>query len=162
MKILKLVGIVLAIAFAAIQFIRPAKNIAADGSPQHIVNIVDVPAEIRTILDNACADCHSDNTRYPWYAEVQPVGWLLERDVMEGKKHFNMSQFGAGRSSIQAHKLEEIETEVGDEEMPPAAYQWMHPEAKLTAEQRSRLIEWTNAARNQIKARNLVDSVQQR
>jgi mono/diheme cytochrome c family protein len=161
MKILKIVGVVIAIAFLAIQFVRPSKNISAEIPPKHIATVFDIPQDLRTIFDNACADCHSDNTKYPWYAEVQPIGWLVARDVTEGRKHLNLSTFGAGRVRKQFFKLQQMEEQVSEHEMPPPAYQWMHPEAKLSDDQRARLVDWLTVARDQLKARYPEDSLMQ-
>jgi hypothetical protein len=161
-KKLKILLALVVAAIIAIQFIRPSKNISAEISDKHISKPFSRPHDVQMIFENACFDCHSNNTRYPWYANVQPVAWFIRHDVEEGTKHLNFSEFGAGRLRRQFHKLEEIEEQMSAKEMPPIAYQWMHDEAKLTDVQRTRLIEWSNAAREDMKARYPIDSLMRR
>lgn len=160
MKKMKAIGIGVLGIFALAQFVRPEKNISETVSEHDLASRVETPANIRTILQQSCYDCHSNNTRYPWYAEIQPVGWLLRRDVDEGKKHFNFSEFGAGSLRRQFHKLEEIEEQVAGDEMPPVAYQWMHE--KLTADQKSALVAWSVQAREEMKNKYPLDSLMRR
>ena len=82
-----------------------------------------------------CADCHSHETRWPWYAHVAPVSWLVEHDVREGREHFNVSAWdaGPGHADEAAHELEEGE-------MPLWFYTPLHPEARLSDGEREELL----------------------
>lgn len=144
MKLLTKILLGLGIVVVAIQFIRPEKNSGDTGGD--IRTVVDIPADVRTILETSCYDCHSNSTRYPWYAEVMPVGWLLSRDVMEAKKHLNFSEFAAYKAGVQRHKLEEVANEVYEDKMPLPIYLVMHDEAKLSEEQKKMLLDWADAA----------------
>ena len=89
MKLLKRSAFVLIGLFVVIQFIRPAQN-TTEGTPAtDVCTQFNVPPDIKSVLHTACYDCHSDNTRYPWYAEVQPVGWWLTSHIKEAKRHLN-------------------------------------------------------------------------
>ena len=138
--------IALAIVLVLIQFVRPEKNLS--GENQHNISTkYNVPPEVATLLEGACNDCHSNTTQYPWYANVQPVAWWLANHVEEGKEHLNFSTFTSRRVAVQQHKLEEIVEMVKEREMPLPSYTWfgLHPEAKLTQEQRQTLTLWAQS-----------------
>jgi hypothetical protein len=147
----KKVFLTLLVVLIIIQFIHPKKNIAAERTPQHIENIYPVPADVRQILSRACYDCHSDSTRYPWYARLQPVAWWLDHHIDEGKNELNFSQFGTYEAKRQAHKLEEVTEMVNEHHMPLESYEWMHSDAKLTAEEMKTLTTWADGLRGQIE-----------
>ena len=87
----------------------------------------------RELFTRACADCHSNETVWPWYSNIAPVSWLAQRDVDEGREKFNIST-GSGEADEAAEKVVEGE-------MPPAQYTWLHPEANLTTSERQELIQ---------------------
>ncbi|MBI3884566.1 MAG: heme-binding domain-containing protein [Opitutae bacterium] len=111
-----------------------------------------MPANVQTILDRACMDCHSNHTRYPWYAEVQPVRWWLDLDIADGKRHLNFSDYGAYSVKRATKKAEEIGSEVREHEMPPMTYSWMHPGARLTPEEIRLLSDWSARLRDELGA----------
>lgn len=140
---LKKIGIVLVLALVVIQFFRPEKNNSNDLT-YDITTKYEVPEEVDKILRVSCNDCHSNNTVYPWYAEVQPVGWWLNDHIEHGKGHLNFSEFTKRPVAIQNHKFEETVEMVEEKEMPLKDYTYfgLHPEANLTDEQRQTLIRW--------------------
>ena len=145
-KILVGVGLLL----AAAQFVRPAKNLAVPAGPDDISARHPVPARVLTVLQRACYDCHSNHTRYPWYAEVQPVGWWLGSHIKEAKRHLNFSEFGTYTAKRAGNKLEQISDEVEDHKMPLPSYTWLHPEARLTPEEIKLLLDWAESLRDEI------------
>ncbi len=161
-RILSVILLVLIGAFLIMQLIRPEKNLAEGGSPGDITVKLPVPHEVQNILRTSCYNCHSNNTRYPWYAEVQPFGWFLNDHIVNGKKELNFSEFGSYRLRRQYIKLQQIAGQVEDEEMPLPSYLIIHTEARLTAEQRERLIAWANAMRDTMKAMYPIDSLERR
>lgn len=158
-KILKTTFLVLLIAFIAIQFIRPAKNKAEGISDNDITKIYTVPDDVQNILKTSCYDCHSNNTVYPWYAEVQPIAWWLDNHVKDGKKDLNFSEFGAYRINRQYRKLEEVNEMTEEGEMPLDSYLWIHNNAKLNPQQLLILTNWVNTVRSTIKASYPADSL---
>lgn len=138
------------IVFIAIQFIQPAHNISGQVLPTDIIKTIPVPENALTILKNTCYDCHSNNTRYPWYVSIQPVAWLLASHITKGKENLNFSDFGAYSSRKQANKLRSIETSIEDESMPLPVYKIMHRAAMLTAEDKKVLIEWAVKSRDSL------------
>ena len=129
------------------QFIRPShKNPAIDATVD-FQNVSNPPAEVLTILKNACYDCHSFETKYPWYTQISPVSWWLANHINEGREHLNFSTFGQLASGDRAKALGEAAETVQEGEMPLSSYTWfgLHPEANLSAAQRNTLIQWLNA-----------------
>lgn len=160
MKYVKMFLWLLLGAFVVMQFFRPKKNI--NKGPEAIANdiskVVAVPDNIKLILDKACNDCHSNNTRYPWYANIMPVGWILNNHVVDGKKHLNFNNFAAikgnakrTKEQIQAHKMEEVAEEVKEGKMPMGDYMKLHKEARLTDEEKNALINWAMNAKSTIE-----------
>lgn len=139
---LKKIIYVLIAALVIIQFIRPAKNVAAGPFPNDISTKFAVNDNVASILKEACYDCHSNNTKYPWYAEVQPVAWWLADHVNEGKSELNFSEFAGYTAKRQRKKFNEIMDEVKEGKMPLKSYTVIHTKAKLTEEQKNALYKW--------------------
>lgn len=158
MKIFKKLLIVLLVVFVVAQAFRPEKNNSNDTS-KDISNSYVVPENVKTILAKACNDCHSNNTRYPWYAEIQPVAWWINDHVKDGKKHLNFNEFDGYRIARQYKKLEECIDEVKDGEMPLASYTIIHKDAKLSDDEKQILFTWCEIIRDSIKARYPADSL---
>lgn len=129
---------VLAIGFVGLQ-IFPAQVIARDlGRYDQPVTtqIAWSSAEVDRLVHQACYDCHSSETRYPFYASIAPVSWLINRDVNLGRRELNFSTQRADQ--IDPEELAEV---VLEGEMPPAIYLPLHPEANLTADERQILVQ---------------------
>ncbi len=138
------------VLFIAIQFVRPAKNISRETSPNDITLLHPTPPDVKAMLERACYDCHSDNTRYPWYTEVQPVGWWLARHVSEGRRHLNFSQFGAYEAKRAARRMSQTIDETNDHEMPLPSYLLIHREAKLSETEIDALENWAQTVRERV------------
>ncbi|MCB0837831.1 MAG: heme-binding domain-containing protein [Bacteroidetes bacterium] len=143
-----------------IQFIRPTKNNSND-TTYDVTTRYEVPEEVASILKVACNDCHSNNTVYPWYSNLQPVGWILNNHVVDGKRHLNFSEFTKLRVAIQNHKFEEVVETVEEKEMPLESYTsfGLHPEANLSDDQRQVLIKWAQTQMDTLKAHYPADSL---
>jgi hypothetical protein len=147
------------IAFIAIQFIRPAKNISDGVQPNDISTKYAIPADVQATLKSSCYDCHSNNTKYPWYNNMQPVAWFLADHLKEAKKELNFNEFASYKIGKQYRKLEEINGEVQDEEMPLESYTFIHGDTKLTELQKAGIKTWVNSLRDSIKAQYPADSL---
>ncbi len=158
-SILKKIGIALLVVLVVIQFFKPTKNIAASPSANHISKAYTVPVEVESILSKACYDCHSNNTVYPWYSNIQPVAWWLNDHVKDGKKHLNFDEFTTYRIAKQNHKLEEVTGEVKEGEMPLSSYTIVHGNAKLSDSEKEILYKWVETVRDSIKAKYPADSL---
>ncbi len=144
MKLNRKIFLGLGVALIAIQFIRPAKNDSPVGAAD-LAAVYAPPAEVRQLLATACYDCHSNRTRYLWYAQVQPVGWWLAKHINDGKDELNFSEFGDYTAHFRARKLRALSDEVTGRSMPLKSYTWIHRDAKLTAAQIKLLADWAEA-----------------
>lgn len=155
----KKILIVLVVLLVLIQFFRPARNTSAAKSPADISNAYMVPEDVNIILTKACFDCHSNNTNYPWYSNIQPVAWWLDNHIQEGKEELNFSEFAAYRPAKQFHKLEEVKEMLDEDEMPLKSYTLIHTDAKLTNAEKEKIVNWSEDIRNQMKIKYPADSL---
>jgi hypothetical protein len=107
--------------------------------------------EVDVLLRDACYDCHSHETKWPAYAHVAPISWFLIRHVSEGRKELNFSTWESMPEDRKDRKLEEIAELVENHSMPLASYVRLHPEARLTDAQRTRIVAWANAMRESLQ-----------
>lgn len=133
-------------ALLAIQFIRPNTTNPSVDPALDFRQVAHPPADVQGILEAACYDCHSDETRYPWYSQVAPVSWFVVNHIREGREKLNFSTYGALSMHDQGEALEEASENIQEGEMPLDSYVWMHPEANLSATQRTTLLNWLNAS----------------
>jgi hypothetical protein len=155
---IKKVLIGIAVILVVIQFFHPAKNIDTGVQKNAIETKYNVPDSIKQVLAVACADCHSNNTRYPWYNNIQPIAWWLASHVSDGKKHFNLDEFTTYTLKRQDHKLDDLIETQKDHSMPLESYSLIHVDAKLSEKQRKALIDWANETRKVIQADSLFAS----
>ncbi len=128
---------ILAAAFLAIQLVP------IDRTNPPVETEVPASPEARAVLRRACYDCHSNEVVWPWYAKVAPVSWLIARDVREGREEVNYSTWNRLDEEEQREALEESFEEIADGDMPPWLYLPLHPEAKLSDEDRRFLDQWS-------------------
>jgi hypothetical protein len=149
-KTFRKVLLFLLIILIVIQFIRPDKNVGIAETPTDIIHYTFVPDTIMTMLKISCYDCHSNNTNYPWYAEISPVGLLLAWHIREGKKDLNFSDFSQYTQRRLKNKLTSIADQLENGEMPITSYLLLHPEAKLNEDQIKLVKGWTDNAKAQL------------
>jgi Haem-binding domain len=111
----------------------------------------DTPESVRNVLAQACGNCHSQNTRWPWYSHVAPFSWLIESDVKRAREHLNLSRWNALDAVEQRSLLTAIATVVENREMPLHKYLMFHGEARLSPEDALQVIEWTLAERTRLR-----------
>lgn len=147
----KKIGLAVVLVLIIMQFFTIDKtNKIADPS-KDLIAITKPNQEVAEILKTSCYDCHSNQTRYPWYANIAPVSWWLKSHVDEASEHLNFSNWGNYSLKKQDHKLEELYEEVEEGEMPLPSYTWLHNEANLSEEQKEKLITWSKSLRAQLK-----------
>ena len=159
MKIVRKIAIVLLAALIVIQFFHPKKNKSEGDQPNYIGKSFPMPDDVKAILAKACTDCHSNNTKYPWYTNIQPVHWFMDKHIVEGKQKLNLDEFTNKRLAYQYKKLEEIADEIKEGAMPLDSYLWIHKDAKLTDEEKLKVTNWTIAAQDSLKAHYPMDSL---
>ncbi len=146
----KKIILVLTTLIIVIQFFRPAKNTSDAEHVNTLGKAYSIPIEVKTILEKACNDCHSNNTIYPWYSNVQPIAWWLASHIKEGKQHLNFDGFLTYTPKKQDHKMDEVIEMVKEKKMPLPSYTWTHSNAKLTNEERVVLTNWASTVRKEI------------
>ena len=135
-----LVGLLLLAAL--IQTIQPTRNRSDTLGDNDISKTYAISEEVHAILRNKCYDCHSNNTSYPWYTYVQPVGWWMAAHIHEGKEHLDFSEFKTYPPKKAKHKLEELSDAVNEGWMPLGTYLWMHHDAEITPADRDAINAW--------------------
>jgi hypothetical protein len=158
-KVLKTIGWLLLIALVAIQFFHPKKNIHEGDQPNAISKKYSVPVDVKLILNKACMDCHSNNTRYPWYNNIQPVAWWLNNHIVDGKKELNFDEYIDKRPRFQYRRMEQTIDLVKKEEMPLDSYTWIHKDAILSEEEKTKLFNWAQSIMDTLKAQYPIDSL---
>jgi hypothetical protein len=154
MRPIKKIILTFCIVFIAIQFIQPAHNKSGELLPVDFTKVYPIPNNVQTILQNACYDCHSNNTNYPWYSNIQPMAWMMKRHIDNGKEKLNFSEFGSYSSRRQISKLKGIANQIKDDEMPISSYKAMHKKANLTKEEKSLVMDWMNKTADSLSTEN--------
>jgi len=135
-------GIVLLVALLLSQFYRPAQTNPPTEPGNTLIDRLDPPPAVAQLLKRSCYDCHSHETRWPWYSQVAPASWLVAYDVNEAREHLNLSDWGAYSERAAVHKIEEMCEEVEEGEMPLWFYILLHRDATVRAEELEALCEW--------------------
>lgn len=144
MKIVKLISLALFILLIAAQFVPVERsNPLATSEPA-------MPAPVKEILKRSCFDCHSNETRWPWYSYVAPVSWLVANDVKEGREHLNFSEWDNLSLKKKRKRLEECVEEIEEEKMPMPIYLITHPNARVGPEELALIRNWVNEALAQL------------
>lgn len=157
---LKYIFRTLLIIIVGMQFFQPGKNNQSMDMRNDISTVVTVPDSVHSLLKSACYDCHSNYTNYPWYSNIQPIGWWLKDHIDEGKRGINFQEFALVKANDryktvalrQDHKLEEVLESQEEKWMPLESYTYIHKEARLSDAQRQMLIDWVKGARKQLLA----------
>jgi hypothetical protein len=154
-KIIKRIVVVGFILFLLMQLYQPAYNSdSGQVLPTHFTKIYNVPANVQTILQTSCYDCHSNNTNYPWHSYIQPVRMLMESHIKNGKKDLNFSEFGNYSNRKQISKLEAISKQIKSNEMPLSSYTFIHKNAILSSSQKQEVINWIQKTADSLSIEN--------
>lgn len=142
MKSFKIILLILLIVFVGIQFIPTKRNQSSDVPITDFMTVNTVPQNVSNALKTSCYDCHSNNTSYPWYNKVQPVAWILENHIEEGKAELNFSEWENYSERRKKSKLKSIVSQIEDGKMPLPSYTLLHGDAKLSFKQKEEIIKW--------------------
>lgn len=135
-------------ALVTIQTIRPPRtNPPAIGADL----MRNAPAQVGRIFDRACRDCHSNDTRWPWYSNVAPISWTLVVHVNDGRDHFNVSEWATYDEDDQDKLLGSVCSLTKRGRMPIPSYLWIHDEARLSAADVATLCGWSDRMRDQLQ-----------
>ena len=142
-----LVGVCL---FALAQVVRPAKTNPPVDPSMTLESRVTVDPQVAGILDRACADCHSNKTRWPWYSHVAPVSWFVIDHVNHGRSHLNFSEWARYDKEEQRGLLRQTCLMAKNGEMPLSSYTPMHPDSKLTSGDIAALCSWVSGMQTKL------------
>lgn len=152
MKIVKKALLAILIVFVIAQFFGPELNQGEVSSLDPFIAETKPSEEVHKIMKQACFDCHSDVTKYPWYNNITPVNYWIADHVKEGKKEVNFSKWSEYSLKRKEHKFEEIWEEVEEKHMPLNLYTWVHRDADLSQEQIDKVAAWTKQKQADYKA----------
>lgn len=151
MKLLKWIGSVLLILLVGMQFISTRSNQSTTVPSTDFVKTYKVPENVGNILSVSCYNCHSNNTNYPWYSRVQPVGLYLENHIIKGKEELNFGEFGDYSIRKQKSKLKSMISQVEKGEMPLKSYTFIHRDARLSKEDKKTLVNYFNSIQDSLR-----------
>jgi hypothetical protein len=129
-----------AVAFLAAQLISPAR-----ANPP-VETEVPASGEVKAVLRESCYDCHSNETRWPWYSRIAPVSWLVAQDVNEGREYVNYSAWNQLAPEKRAEMIQESWEHVEEGDMPPWTYRLFHPRASLSDSELATLRAWAQGS----------------
>jgi len=132
------------LVFVGIQFIPTNTNQSDIVPATDLMEVYNAPENVEVIFKTSCYDCHSNNTAYPWYNKIQPVSWIMQGHIKEGKSELNFNEFGSYSERRQKSKFKSILSQVKEGEMPLSSYTLMHREAKLSENEKKALEDWIN------------------
>lgn len=158
-RIIRIVLIILLVAFIVIQFIRPQKNSGAEIPENQITVKYNIPENVQQILKVSCYNCHSNTTHYPWYSKVQPVAWFLNDHIVEGKRELNFSTFSTSPAMRRYKKFKEIGEQVKAGKMPLYSYTLLHRNAALSDREKLVIENWAANSMKEMEAQYPPDSL---
>lgn len=130
---MKKIGLLILVLLVLSQFFRPTKN----NTPH--TNINTIPEDVKADLKVACYDCHSNQTEYPWYSNIQPIAWWMNKHIKNGKQKLNFDDV------IKQKRYKDIVETIEEKEMPLKSYTIIHHDANLDAAQKERIIAWAKS-----------------
>ena len=135
-----------------LQFTNPA-HVKPQVTPGHdVFAAATTPPEVVTLFRNACYDCHSSETEWPWYSYVAPVSWFVVGHINDARRALNFSDWPHDNPQRARKKWSHVGDEVESGDMPLSSYTWMHAKARLSAQQREQLIKWAKAEAQRLAA----------
>lgn len=125
-----------------IQVIPVERNVSTVPPGQSFEKTEKVPANVAAILKVSCYDCHSNNSRYPWYSELQPGAWFMAQHIKKGRDELNFDEFNNYSKRRKKAKIKSIISQIEKDEMPLKSYRMMHGNARLSADEKKELLDF--------------------
>jgi hypothetical protein len=147
-------AVALAAGVMAAQFLRPARTNPPFTPAQTIEAMIAVPHDLGVTLTRACADCHSNQTHWPWYSRVAPASWFVIEHVNHGRRFINLSAWVRPGHEPQdsIDRLKAMCREVQRGEMPLTSYKLVHWQAWLSADDANRICQWSETEQKRLSA----------
>jgi hypothetical protein len=150
-RALKVLGLVVAASALALQLRQPDRTNPPVEPALVIGRHLTVPDDVAAILDRACRDCHSNETRWPAYAYVAPISWEVAEHVANGRQELNLSEWGTYDRDTAQDLLTVMCRQARSRDMPLPSYTRLHRRARLTDDEIARLCAWTAAERRKLR-----------
>jgi len=150
-KILKWFLVIAIVAFAGLQFTNPSLTNPPVEAGRDLMATNPPPPEVAKLIRDACYDCHSHETKWPWYARVAPVSTWIVGHMKEGREHVNFSEWPHDDAYRARKRLDRVADEVQSRAMPLPSYTWIHGKARLTEEQRGRILKWAETESQRLR-----------
>jgi len=141
------VAIVAAAVFIGLQAIPVDRSNPPVNSARTIFASEALPAKVETVLRRSCADCHSNQTRWPWYSYVAPLSWIVAHDVHAARRQMNFSEWTGYSEKKREERLDGICEQVVNGDMPEGKYALLHRRARVTEDERAAICQWVERAR---------------
>jgi Haem-binding domain len=142
----KRVAFALAVFLILIQIFQPERTNPPAVPSRFLTAHVPIPIDVHTALMRACGDCHSNQTRWPWYGHIAPFSWVITDDVNQGRRHMNFDDWEAEKSPKQANDtLIDICKEVQQNGMPPFSYRLTHRKSRLKSKEITSICSWSRS-----------------
>ena len=129
-------------ALVGIQFIPANLNKQEVIPTSDIRYVYDIPDRVLNILETSCYDCHSNNTNYPWYSNIQPARMIMDHHVEEGKEELNFNEFKNYSDRRKKNKIKSIISQIEDGNMPIPSYALMHNDVRVSADDKKEVMKW--------------------
>lgn len=145
MRKLNIIGwlsVIVVAVVLAIQVIPVERNVSTVPPGQSFEKTEKVPANVAAILKVSCYDCHSNNTRYPWYSVLQPGAWFMAQHIKKGRDELNFDEFNNYSKRRKKAKIKSIISQIEKDEMPLKSYRMMHGNARLSADEKKELLDF--------------------
>jgi len=139
----KRIGLGLVAVLLVLQFFRPDRNEAPVDPQQDLLSVASPADQVASLIRNACYDCHSNQTNYPWYSNVSPVSWYLNQHISKGKEEVNFSVYGSLGKAEKIRFLDEFYEVIEGGDMPLRSYALIHREARFSKEETDALCSWS-------------------
>lgn len=148
MKTVKIIALVLLVVFVSIQFVPTEINQSNVVPKTDFMLVNNVPNTIKNKLQDSCYDCHSNNTTYPWYNKIQPVAYILENHIKEGKAELNFNEWDSLSNRRKNSKLKSIISQIKDDKMPLSSYTLIHRNSIFSEVRKQEVIEYLTELKN--------------
>lgn len=158
-KIFLLASIV-AVTTASV-FIHPYGRVKEASSRKTVFTGAQLDPSVAALFQKSCQDCHSERTAWPWYSRIAPISWMIEKDVREGREHFNMSRWDEYSAEQRQQILSEISVMVRNKQMPLPKYLKLHQDAKLKDVEIDLIYQWGRRERKRLKSDQALEAGKQ-
>jgi len=136
---------IVVVIFIAIQFVPIDRENPIGDANSDLLMQTQASQEVQSIMRNACYDCHSNETVWPWYSNIAPVSFVIANHIEEGRDHLNFSDWASYDKEDQSYILKNMKKEIDKNAMPLKGYVKMHANAEMTNERKALIFAWIDS-----------------